>query len=88
MWRGWRREIFPSVKSSSNRTLPDLGVHKILCFQKMTTVVQMMFFQATIREDAVAALRAALVVTSQREIKQKDKPHYYKVSPPYKDKRQ
>ena len=33
----------------------------------------------TIREGAVAALRAALVVTSQRETKQKERPLYYRV---------
>ena len=32
-----------------------------------------------IREGAVAALRSALVVTAQRESKQKAKPAYYKV---------
>jgi len=35
--------------------------------------------QPTIREAAVAALRAALVITSQREGKQKENPTYYKV---------
>ena len=37
-------------------------------------------FQPSIREGAVAAMRAALVVTSQRETKQKDKALYYKVA--------
>jgi len=35
--------------------------------------------QPTIREAGVAALRAALVITSQREGKQKENPAYYKV---------
>ena len=33
-----------------------------------------------IREGAVMALRAALLVTSQRETKEKEKPHWYRVS--------
>jgi len=35
--------------------------------------------QPTIREAGVAALRAALVITSLREGKQKENPAYYKV---------
>ena len=35
--------------------------------------------QPAIREGAVAAMRAALVVTSQREAKQKEKAGYYRV---------
>ena len=35
-----------------------------------------------IREGAVLALRAALLVTSQRETKEKEKPQWYRVRRP------
>ncbi len=40
----------------------------------------MCLFQSMIREGAVAALRPALVVTSQRETKEKERPLWYRVS--------
>ena len=43
-------------------------------------MIFVVYFQPAIREGAVAALRSALVVTAQREIKQKTKPAYYKVN--------
>jgi len=82
--KSWKTKTITEKQKLKNRkqlTEKPLWVNiiKALCKCEAVNIYVVVVVQATIREAGVAALRAALVITSQREGKQKENPTYYKV---------